>query len=111
MKPSELEYQLITYARKGGKTSRRRQVARIRQFLSYCKNLGVRGPDQIGKSHVWKWYEEGNLSAVTLRDRFYSVSLLWTILGRGEPPRPHSTKPLRADGTAAVHMNTACRSE
>lgn len=100
MKQNELEYQLTTYARKGGKTSRRRQVARVRQFLSFCKDLGVRGPDQIGKNHVWKWYEDGNLSAVTLRDRFYSVLLLWTILGRGEPPRPHPAKLLRAEGTA-----------
>lgn len=100
MKPNELEYQLITHARKGGKTSRRRQVARIRQFLAYCKALGVRAPDQIGKNHVWKWYEEGNVSATTLRDRFYAVSLLWTIIGRGEPPRPHHAKLLRAEGAA-----------
>lgn len=89
MTPRELEYQLKTHAKKGGKTSRRRQVARVRQFLEFCQGLGVRGPDQIGRRHIWRWYEDGELSETTLRDRFYAVCLLWKLLERGEPPRPH----------------------
>ena len=90
---TDLEYQLKTHARKGGKTSRRRQVARIRQFIKFCRGLGIREPGQIGKKQVWLWYAEGNLSATTLRDRFYAVCFFWELLGRGEPPRPPINEP------------------
>lgn len=90
---SELNYLLQAHARKGGKTSRRRQVARVKQFLAFCRRHGVREPDQIGKRHVFEWYAEKRLAATTLRDRFYAVSLLWDLLGRGEPPRPCKSMP------------------
>ena len=67
-----IESQLRAHARQGGKTSRRRQVARVRQFQAFCRNLGVREAHQIGKIHAWQWYEEGDLSDVTLRDRYYA---------------------------------------
>lgn len=86
----DLRAALRQHARKGGKTSRRRQVDRIHQFLQFCATKGVRAPEQIGKRHVHEWYEECNLSASTLRDRFYAISLLWEWMGRGQPPRPPS---------------------
>lgn len=92
MKWEELEYRLKSHARKGGKTSRRRQVERVRQLLIFCRDRGVRGPDQIGKSHLYQWYEEDELAESTLRDRFYAASLLWESLGRGVPPKPHSKR-------------------
>ena len=94
MKPNNLnlQFELKSHARKGGKTSRRRQVARVQQFIKFCHGLGVRDPGQIGKKHVWLWYQEGDLSPSTLRDRFYAVCLLWEKLGRGEPPRPNIDK-------------------
>lgn len=88
MELRELEFKLKTHARRGGKTSRRRQVGRIRQFLVFCQGVGVKGPDQIGKRHVHLWFEEKKLSASTLRDRFYAVCFLWELLGRGKPPHP-----------------------
>ncbi len=92
MRWEELEYRLKSHARKGGKTSRRRQVERVRQLLIFCRNRGVRGPDQIGKIHIFKWYEEVELAESTLRDRYYAASLLWEFLDRGVPPKPHSMK-------------------
>jgi hypothetical protein len=101
-----IEYELNAYARKGGKTSRRRQVARVRQFIKFCRDLGIREPGQIGKKHVWAWYDEQNLSPSTLRDRFYAVSLLWDLLGRGTPPKP--TIPM---GIAATTADSNCMSK
>jgi len=86
----DLRAVLRQHARKGGKTSRRRQIDRIHQFLRFCATKGVRSPEQIGKRHVHQWYEESNLSTTTLRDRFYAVSLLWEWMGRGQPPKPPS---------------------
>lgn len=88
MDASDLEFQLTMHARRGGKISRRRQVARVRQFLAFCRGLGVRHPDQIGKRHIYEWFEECKLSQTTLRDRYYAVCLLWELLGRGSPPSP-----------------------
>ena len=93
MKPNniDLEYKLKSHARKGGKTSRRRQVARVRQFIKFCRDIGIREPDQIGKKHVWLWYQKDDPAPTTLRDRFYAACLLWGFLGRGIPPRPKIT--------------------
>jgi hypothetical protein len=82
----EIEHQLNLHASKGGKASRKRQCDRVRSFMAFCKGKGVRGPDQIGKRHVYEWYEDGGFAESTLRDRFYAVSLLWSIIGRGSPP-------------------------
>ncbi len=86
MKWQELDYQLITHARKGGKASRRRQTKRVKQFLQFCRSRGVRGPDQIGTAHVFEWYKEFDFASSTLRDRYYAICLLWELLGRGLPP-------------------------
>lgn len=94
----DLEFQLNTYARHGGKTSRRRQVTRVRQFIKFCRGLGIRDAGQIGNKHVWLWYQDGNPAPTTLRDRFYAVCLLWTLLKRGEPPRPKFNEPVNSLG-------------
>jgi len=88
----EMEHRLRLHAAKGGKTSRRRQADRVRQFFEFSKARGVRAPDQIGRRHVWEWYEEMPSAAEsTLRDRYYAVRLFWSLLGRsGDPPRPRS---------------------
>jgi hypothetical protein len=89
---SELEHRLRFHCRKGGKTSRRRQAGRVRQFLVFCRAQGVQAPDQVGKRHVYQWYETlPSAAPTTLRDRYYAVRLIWEILGRaGDPPRPRS---------------------
>jgi len=82
--PQELDHELRLHARQGGKTSRRRQVDRVRQLIRWCGSQGVRRPDQIGKRHVHQWLAEAPSDA-TRRDRYYAVRLLWQLLGRGEP--------------------------
>lgn len=107
----DLREALRQHARKGGKTSRRRQVDRIQQFLKFCATKGVRAPDQIGKRHIHEWYEESHLSESTLRDRFYAVSLLWEWMGRGQPPRPtcrvtsNAKKDLRQHGQPSKNFS------
>jgi hypothetical protein len=88
----ELEHRLRLHCRKGGKTSRRRQADRLRQFLDFCRSTGVKAPDQVGRRHVYEWYESlPSAAPATLRDRYYAVRLLWEILGRaGDPPKPRS---------------------
>jgi len=80
----DLAFQLRRRARQGGKTSRRRQVLRVWQFLRWAEQRGVNAPQQIGKRHVHQWLAE-EVSADTRRDRYYAVRLLWQMLGRGEP--------------------------
>ncbi|MDG4868707.1 hypothetical protein P8631_11915 [Guyparkeria sp. 1SP6A2] len=80
----EIEDGLRRHGRKGGKKSRRRQVAKVRQFLSWCDQRGVNSPQQIGKRHVHLWIGEAKADT-SHRDRYYAVRLLWQILGRGEP--------------------------
>lgn len=82
--PTELEDALRRYSRKGGKTARRRQVARVRQFLAWCAAQGVKSPQQVGKRHVHDWLDEAG-SEANRRDRYYSIRLLWDLMGRGEP--------------------------
>lgn len=84
----DLEHRLRLHAAKGGKTSRRRQADRVRQLVEWCRAQGARSPDQIGRRHVWDWYE-GVQAPSSLRDRYYAVVLLWRLLGRaGQPPKP-----------------------
>jgi len=89
----ELEHRLRLYCTKGGKTSRRRQADRVRQFVDFCRSQGVKAPDQAGKRHVYEWYESlPSAAPTTLRDRYYAVRLFWALLGRsGDPPKPRST--------------------
>jgi hypothetical protein len=97
MKLDELEYRLICYAKKGGKTSRKKQCNRIRQFIRFCASdnstTPVRGPDQIGNKQVWLWYYKKELQKSTERDRYYAVCFLWEMLGRkNAPPIPFSLR-------------------
>jgi hypothetical protein len=52
----------------------------------------VIAPGQVGKHHVYEWYESlPGAAESTLRDRYYAVRLLWSLLGRASaPPRPRS---------------------
>jgi len=89
---SELEHRLHLHCRKGGKTSRRRQADRVRQFMEFVRAQGVKAPDQVGKRHVHEWYESlPSAAPATLRDRYYAVRLFWSLLCRSsDPPRPRS---------------------
>lgn len=101
-KSDDLNFALLQHKKKGGKASRRRQVMRIEQFLKFFAGRGIRAPEQTGRRHVFEWYEEGNLSEATLRDRYYAVKLLWELLGRGDPPKPKSLVINNAEAPAAT---------
>jgi hypothetical protein len=62
----------------------------VRQFLDFCRARGVMAPDQIGRSHIWSWFESlPGAAESTLRDRYYAACLFWRIIGRsGDPPKP-----------------------
>lgn len=81
----ELDHKLKLYAAKGGKTSRRATVRRVRHFIDACQ----RPAEQIGRRQVYEFFEQQRFSPTTQRDYYYAIALLWRLLGRsGEPPRP-----------------------
>lgn len=89
--PLELRHRLNLYARKGSKTSRRRQVRRLEEFVAWC---GC-DPRQIGKRHVYQYFAAHAFAPSTARDHWYAVRLLWLILGRHtDPPRPTTREDL-----------------
>ncbi|GEK53147.1 hypothetical protein [Vreelandella venusta] len=83
----ELRQKIDLYRRKGGKTSRRNTAARIERFIEAVGHP----PEQIGKRHVYEFYEKQQFAPSTERDYHYAICQLWTMLGRaGEPPPPPS---------------------
>lgn len=83
----ELRQKIDLYRRKGGKTSRRNTAARIERFIA----LTGRPPEQIGKRHVYEFYEKQQFASSTERDYHYALCQLWQMIGRsGEPPHPPS---------------------
>jgi hypothetical protein len=97
MLPPEWRHKLNLYARRGGKTSRRRTVRRIEAFVAWC---GCQ-PEQIGRRHVYAFLEQP-LAQTTRRDYYYAILLLWELLGRPvKPPMPsgfQSATPDRHEG-------------
>jgi len=79
----ELLHKLNLHARKGGKTSRRRQVARVKQMLD---DIG-KSPQQISRRDVYAWIERVE-AETTRRDRYYAAALLWELIYQKALPRP-----------------------
>ena len=77
----EWRHKLNQYARRGGKTSRRRTIQRIEAFVAWC---GCR-PEQIGRRQVFEYLEQP-MAETTRRDHYYAIRLLWAMLGRPVPP-------------------------
>ncbi len=80
---TNLLHQLNMHALRGGKTSRRRQVARVKQMLS---EIG-KTPQQIGRGDLYSWIE-GVEAETTRRDRFYAAVLFWKFIYKKELPPP-----------------------
>lgn len=81
----ELRHKMNQHAAKGGKTSRRRQIQRAEQFLSWC---GC-SPYEIGRRHVRLYFLDKKFAPTTARDHWYGIRLLWHAIGRAsDPPRP-----------------------
>jgi len=79
----ELLHKLNLHARKGGKTSRRRQVARVKQML---EKIG-KPPQQIGRGDVYAWIQAAE-AEMTRRDRYYAAALLWELVYQKTLPKP-----------------------
>lgn len=81
----ELNHKLHLYKSRGGKTSRRRAVSRMKEFIDWCKCP----PHQTGKRHVHQFFDEKKFAPSTARDYWYAIKTLWELMGRsGEPPKP-----------------------
>ncbi|WP_376779687.1 phage integrase N-terminal SAM-like domain-containing protein [Stutzerimonas nitrititolerans] len=81
----ELNHKLHLYKSKGGKTSRKRNVERIKEFIRWCKC----SPHQTGKKHIHDFFNEKRFSASTARDYWYAINVLWQLMDRaGTPPKP-----------------------
>jgi len=79
----ELLHKLNLHAARGGKTSRRRQVARVKQML---QAIG-KPSQQIGRADVYQWIEAAE-AVTTRRDRFYAAVLFWELVYQKALPRP-----------------------
>ena len=83
------------YVRGGGKDNRKKQVARMIEFLDWAESVdNVRALHGLGKNHVigfWKSHRE--LSDATAYKYWLAISKLWEWLGKHETP----PKPFKAD--------------
>lgn len=85
----ELNHKLHIYKSKGGKTSRKRNAERIKEFIYWCNCP----PEQTGKKHVHQFFSEKKFAASTARDYWYAIRTLWALMDRaGEPPKPQNLK-------------------
>jgi hypothetical protein len=83
------------YVRGGGKDNRKKQVARMIEFLDWAESVdNVRALHGLGKNHVigfWKSHRE--LSDATAYKYWLAISKLWEWLDKHEAP----PKPFKAD--------------
>lgn len=85
MLPRELSHKLHLYKSKGGKTSRKRNVQRIQEFIEWCNCP----PHQTGKKHVHQFFSDKKFAVSTARDYWHAIRILWQLLDRsGAPPKP-----------------------
>lgn len=97
----ELNHKMHLYKSKGGKTSRKRNVERMKEFIGWCNCP----PHQTGKKHVHQFFDEKKFSTSTARDYWYAIRILWRLIDRvGEPPKPPilSNQKLGADKNATT---------
>ena len=94
------------YVRKGGKTNRKQQAARMMAFAAHCEGLGASEMGQVGSNHVLSYYRStAALSASTRYNHYRSLVILWQLAGKAglppEPAAPGSTIPTRQALTTA----------
>ena len=78
------------YVRKGGKTNRKQQAARMMAFAAHCEGLGAVEMGQVGSNHVLRYYRAtAALSASTRYNHYRALVILWRLAGKpGLPPEP-----------------------
>jgi hypothetical protein len=80
------------YTRKGGKTNRRQQAARMVAFAAHAEGLGATDIGQLGSKQViayWRALRAQGLSERTMYAHWLALRELWRLAGKsGDPPRP-----------------------
>lgn len=79
------------YVRKGGKTNRRQQAARMVEFAQFCERQGASDMGCVGARHViWYWKQHRDRADTTLYNHHRALCLLWVLSGKtGQPPEPN----------------------
>lgn len=82
------------YVRKGGKTNRRQQVARMLAFARFCESEGVTEINRLGARQViLYWMQNRHLAPSTQYNHYRALCILWELAEKvkGPPvPRPGS---------------------
>lgn len=78
------------YVRKGGKTNRKQQAARMMAFATHCEGLGAAEMGQVGANHVLSYYRAtAALNDSTRYNHFRALCVLWQLAQKpGLPPAP-----------------------
>ncbi len=78
------------YVRKGGKTNRRQQAARMVEFARFCEIEGAADMGCVGARHVIRyWKQRRNLARTTLYNHHRALCVLWVLSRKaGQPPEP-----------------------
>ena len=85
-----------SYSRQGSKKSRSEQISRMCSFAEICQARRGNGVflDQLGdKDLIAYWKHTNHLAPTTLRDQWYALRTLWSLLDKGLPRKPHGMKP------------------
>ncbi len=84
------------YVRKGGKTNRRQQAARMVAFARFCELQGATEISGVGARHAIRyWRRHRDLSPATLYNHHRALCVLWELAGKaGKPPAPIACPPI-----------------
>jgi hypothetical protein len=80
------------YVRKGGKTNRRQQAARMLAFARFCENEGATEINRLGARHViLYWKQNRHLAPSTQYNHYRALCVLWELAEKaGRPPVPRT---------------------
>ena len=86
----EIQRLTHSYVRRGGKTNRKQQRARMLAFGNFCYAEGAASLGQVGRGHVIRyWRSISGLSAATRYNHWCALCALWQLSGKpGQPPQP-----------------------
>ncbi|WP_368639719.1 hypothetical protein ABRZ04_12920 [Castellaniella ginsengisoli] len=78
------------YIRKGGKSNRRQQAARMVAFARFCEQQGAADIHGVGARHAIRyWRQHRDLAPATLYNHYRAFCVLWELSGKaGKPPEP-----------------------
>lgn len=85
-----------SYSRQGSKKSRSEQISRMCTFAEFCQARRGNGVSlgQLGdKDVIAYWKHTNHLAPTTLRDQWYALRTLWSLLDKGLPRKPFGMQP------------------